>query len=280
MGRTLRAAAAGAAAAGLWAAVEPGLRRFSRSPHSEPRLVGRMLAPERYWLPVGLGVHVLNGAVFGVVFDRLGGRGILPGGGRRPDRERLPVADAAGVRRTAPAMCGTAAGRSCSATGACWCTRWPATWCSASRWARCSETERRGARLQPRPRSMLRPPRAARAARRPARPPAAAAESPVRSLRRWRPPRRPPPRRAPGRRRSACGAPYPPRSEKIVPSTATPNTPPSSRIAFSAPEALPSLAPGHRAQHHVRRRGEEERHPDAGHHERDDQLDVGDVGRR
>jgi hypothetical protein len=35
-----------------------------------------MLAPERYWLPVGLGVHVLNGAVFGMVFDRLGGRGI------------------------------------------------------------------------------------------------------------------------------------------------------------------------------------------------------------
>jgi len=77
MGRTLRAAAAGAAAAGFWAAAEPGLRRFSHSPHSEPRLVGRMLAPERFWLPVGLSVHVLNGAVFGVVFDRLGGRGIL-----------------------------------------------------------------------------------------------------------------------------------------------------------------------------------------------------------
>src|SRR6476659_9675288 len=76
MGRTLRAAAGGGAAAGFWAALEPGLRRFSHSPHSELRLVGRMLAPERYWLPVGLGVHVLNGAVFGVVFDRLGASSI------------------------------------------------------------------------------------------------------------------------------------------------------------------------------------------------------------
>src|SRR5947209_7553050 len=139
MGRTLRAAAAGAAAAGFWAAAEPGLRRFSHSPHSEPRLVGRMLAPERYWLPVGLSVHVLNGAAFGVVFDRLGGRGIasaIPG----------PMATT-----TAPtATAGTS----------------PSTKC--------------------------------------------------------------------------CGAPYPPRSEKIVPNTATPNTPPSSRMAFAAPEALPS----------------------------------------
>jgi hypothetical protein len=36
-----------------------------------------MLAPERYWLPVGLGVHLLNGAAFGLLFDRLGGRGIV-----------------------------------------------------------------------------------------------------------------------------------------------------------------------------------------------------------
>jgi hypothetical protein len=77
VGRTLRAAAAGAVAAGLWAAAEPGLRRFTHAPHSEPRLVGRMLAPERCWLPVGLGVHLLNGAAFGLLFDRLGGRGIV-----------------------------------------------------------------------------------------------------------------------------------------------------------------------------------------------------------
>jgi hypothetical protein len=77
MRRAFRAAAAGAAAAGVWAAVEPGLGRFTHAPHSELRLLGRMLAPERYWLPVGLGVHLLNGAAFGVVFDRLGGRGVV-----------------------------------------------------------------------------------------------------------------------------------------------------------------------------------------------------------
>jgi hypothetical protein len=62
----------------VWAAAEPGLRRVTHAPHSEPRLVGRMLAPERYWLPAGLGIHMLNGAAFGVLFDRLGGRGIVP----------------------------------------------------------------------------------------------------------------------------------------------------------------------------------------------------------
>jgi hypothetical protein len=39
-------------------------------------LVGRLLAPERAWRPVGLAVHLANGAAFGVLFDRFGGRGI------------------------------------------------------------------------------------------------------------------------------------------------------------------------------------------------------------
>ncbi|MDX6520968.1 MAG: hypothetical protein QOG02_81 [Gaiellales bacterium] len=76
MRRTLRAGAAGMAAAAVWVAVEPVLRRSLGGPHRELRLVGRMLAPERAWLPVGLAVHLSNGALFGIAFDRLGGRGV------------------------------------------------------------------------------------------------------------------------------------------------------------------------------------------------------------
>jgi hypothetical protein len=76
MRRALRAGAAGATAAAVWVAVEPAWRRAFRGPHRELRLVGRMLAPEAAWKPVGLAVHLMNGAMFGIAFDRLGGRGV------------------------------------------------------------------------------------------------------------------------------------------------------------------------------------------------------------
>jgi len=76
MGRTLRAAVAGAAAAGLWAATEPALRRTCRTGYGEVRLLGRLLTPGPNWRQVGLAVHLVNGAMFGVAFDRLGGRGV------------------------------------------------------------------------------------------------------------------------------------------------------------------------------------------------------------
>jgi hypothetical protein len=47
---------AGAVAAGVWAAAEPGLGRVLRTPYSDVRLLGR-LASRRYWLPVGLAWH-------------------------------------------------------------------------------------------------------------------------------------------------------------------------------------------------------------------------------
>jgi hypothetical protein len=76
MPRTIRAAAAGVTAAAVWVAVEPAWRRVFGGPHRELRLVGRMLAPESAWKPVGLAVHLINGAMFGIAFDRLGGRGV------------------------------------------------------------------------------------------------------------------------------------------------------------------------------------------------------------
>jgi hypothetical protein len=77
--RALRAAVAGAAAAGAWAAAEPLLRSVTGGYHGQPRLIGGMAAPDGDWRAVGMAVHLANGAMFGVAFERLGGHGIGQG---------------------------------------------------------------------------------------------------------------------------------------------------------------------------------------------------------
>ena len=74
--RTLRAALAGAVAAGCWAAAEPMLGRATGGYHRQARLIGGLVAPEGSWRAVGLVIHIANGAAFGVTFDRLGGHGV------------------------------------------------------------------------------------------------------------------------------------------------------------------------------------------------------------
>jgi hypothetical protein len=64
---------AGLAAAAVWAAAEPALgRALGTRWYSDQRLLGGLLgvAP-----PAGLAVHLANGAFFGAVFERAGGRG-------------------------------------------------------------------------------------------------------------------------------------------------------------------------------------------------------------
>ncbi len=70
-----RGALAGIAAAAAWAAAEPVLQRVFGTPYSDVRLLGGVVTRGRLWRPVGLGLHLANGAVFGAVFDRVGGRG-------------------------------------------------------------------------------------------------------------------------------------------------------------------------------------------------------------
>jgi hypothetical protein len=79
VGRTLRAATAGAIAAGVWAAAEPRLRRATGGYHSQPRLIGGLVTPAGDWHRIGLAVHLANGAAFGVAFARLGGGGLWLG---------------------------------------------------------------------------------------------------------------------------------------------------------------------------------------------------------
>jgi hypothetical protein len=69
----MRAALAGAIAATVWALQEPLDRRVFRCDYSDVRLAG------------GLGMHVVNGALFGLAFDFVRRR-------TRVDQRRLAVA--------------------------------------------------------------------------------------------------------------------------------------------------------------------------------------------
>jgi hypothetical protein len=71
-----RGALAGATAAAVWAALEPVGRRVLGPPptYSDLRLLGRPLS-QQHWRPVGLALHLVNGALFGVAFGLVGGHG-------------------------------------------------------------------------------------------------------------------------------------------------------------------------------------------------------------
>jgi hypothetical protein len=77
----VRGALAGMAAAAAWAAAEPLASRLLRPPpgYSDVRLLGAVLTQGPAWRPVGIGLHLGNGALFGVAFERLGGRGVGQG---------------------------------------------------------------------------------------------------------------------------------------------------------------------------------------------------------
>jgi hypothetical protein len=66
-----RAAAAGAVAALVWAAVEPLDRRLFQHDYSDVAMLGKAVTRSRAWPVAGLAVHSANGAVFGVAARRL-----------------------------------------------------------------------------------------------------------------------------------------------------------------------------------------------------------------
>lgn len=73
----LRAAAAGATAATVWAALEPIDQRLLGCDYSDVALLGKAVS-RRHWLRVGLALHAANGAAFGLAFDELRRRTALP----------------------------------------------------------------------------------------------------------------------------------------------------------------------------------------------------------
>jgi hypothetical protein len=79
VGEKMTGAKAGLVAAGGWAAAEPAIQRVAGTRYSDVRLLGRAVVGGRAWPAVGLAVHLANGAVFGALFERAGGRGVKMG---------------------------------------------------------------------------------------------------------------------------------------------------------------------------------------------------------
>jgi hypothetical protein len=72
----MRGMLAGAVAAAVWAAAEPSLGRAFRTPYSDRRLLAGLLGVGERG---ALAVHLANGALFGALFHRVGGRGAVRG---------------------------------------------------------------------------------------------------------------------------------------------------------------------------------------------------------
>jgi hypothetical protein len=73
-----RSAAAGAAAAAVWALQEPFDRRVLGCDYSDVAILGKVVRRGRGWWPAGFALHVANGALFGLAFDELRSRRSLP----------------------------------------------------------------------------------------------------------------------------------------------------------------------------------------------------------
>ena len=78
MGERARAAAAGAAAATVWALQEPLDQRVFRCDYSDVALLGKAVTRRRVWPLAGLAAHAANGAVFGLAFHEVRRRVAMP----------------------------------------------------------------------------------------------------------------------------------------------------------------------------------------------------------
>src|SRR3954464_13467702 len=72
--RILRGAAAGAVAAGVWAAQEPVDMRVFGVPYSDPKLLAKPIGGSR---AAGIPIHLANGATFGALYSIVAAR--IPG---------------------------------------------------------------------------------------------------------------------------------------------------------------------------------------------------------
>jgi hypothetical protein len=70
----MRSAAAGAAAAAVWALQEPLDRRAFGYDYSDVAILGKAVTQGRAWWPAGLALHVANGALFGLAYHEVRAR--------------------------------------------------------------------------------------------------------------------------------------------------------------------------------------------------------------
>ena len=84
VGRTARGALAGAVAAGVWAGQSPLDQRVFGVPYSDEELLGKAVTRGRAWHPVGVAMHVANGALFGAAYANVAQRMPMPSWARGP----------------------------------------------------------------------------------------------------------------------------------------------------------------------------------------------------
>ena len=82
--RSLRGGFAGMVAAGVWAAQQPLDKRLFDSEYDDAELLGRALTRGPAAYPLGLALHLANGAVFGAVYAAAAPRIPLPAWSRGP----------------------------------------------------------------------------------------------------------------------------------------------------------------------------------------------------
>jgi len=82
--RTAKGALAGAIAAGVWAAQQPLDKRVFESDYDDVELLGKTFTGGSGWLPLGVGLHVINGAAFGALYANVAPRVPLPAWARGP----------------------------------------------------------------------------------------------------------------------------------------------------------------------------------------------------
>jgi|GEM_PF-422657 len=82
--RTLRGAVCGAVAAAVWALEQPLDKALLQSEYDDVELLGKALTRGDAWHPVGLAVHMANGALFGALYSQLAPLLPLPAVARGP----------------------------------------------------------------------------------------------------------------------------------------------------------------------------------------------------
>jgi hypothetical protein len=82
--QTLRGAVAGALAAGAWAAQTPLDKRVFGTDYDDTELLGKAVTRGPAWLPIGIALHVANGAAFGAAYANVARRVPLPSWTRGP----------------------------------------------------------------------------------------------------------------------------------------------------------------------------------------------------
>jgi hypothetical protein len=79
-----RGALAGAVAAGVWAATSPLDARVFGVAYLDQELLGKLVTRGRAWMPVGVALHVANGALFGAAYAQVAPRLPAPAWARGP----------------------------------------------------------------------------------------------------------------------------------------------------------------------------------------------------